>query len=728
MPADVADSQRRFVVFSPRVVKFMLAFSWWDATSISPKGPGMGFSRMRSRLSCAALAFCAAAAGCSIYMQTPRLDPSGEPICVGPSACPPCRVQPAPPCNSIDAEFGCPPPSIGPAGGRRMLTTTVLHQSNLAPHVGWSVRYSIVGGPPAGFAPDGAQVVEATTNAAGQASVEIFQKQPARGTNNISIQIIRPEGPGQPRWIVGTGSALATWTAANVSVRKTGPATIVVGGTATYRIEVCNPGDLLARDVLLTDEIPDSFSYLNSSPPGEVAGKQIQWRLGNFAPGQRQCIELCFRAVQAGSVANCAQVTAAGGLTATDCATTNVCPATSVSPPASASPSPIIHPPTSAGPPPTASLPSIDVQVVGPVPATVAVGSSVKFNIVIENRGQVVASGLTLKDRFQPGLEFPDHPSPIEKDLPNLAPGETKRVGLTFRVTRPGLLCHTAQVLSRQTVAASAEGCVTAVESPGGLPSDRGPILPRPSEPLFLKVEVSGPARGAVGEDVEFSIAIANTTSRELTDVKVVYSADFGLLPKLASVPPKRRDGDLVWTLASLAPGKTEKLAVGCRCTAASPRACSRVTAASREDARGEGAACIEIREEKRPTPPVAASGLSLTVTCWHKPVAVGKDALFLVNVRNGGTTAEKSLVLTATLPAAMALVPLGTHGPATTEYVPKDQVLQFTPLKELAPGETATYRITLLAKQKGVFHLAVDLSGGGLAQPIHGDEAAEVF
>ena len=113
---------------------------------------------------------------------------------------------------------------------------------------------------------------------------------------------------------------------AGVSLRKTGPAAIAVGGTATYRIEIWNPGDLPTRDALLTDEIPDTFSYVSSSPPGEVLGKRIQWRLGNLAPGQRQCVELSFRAVQAGSVANCAQVTAAGGITATNCVTTTVSP------------------------------------------------------------------------------------------------------------------------------------------------------------------------------------------------------------------------------------------------------------------------------------------------------------------------------------------------------------------------------------------------------------------
>ena len=53
----------------------------------------------------------------------------------------------------IDAQFGFPPPSINPAGGRHVLSTTVLRQTNHAPHVGWLVRYEIAGGPPAGFGP-----------------------------------------------------------------------------------------------------------------------------------------------------------------------------------------------------------------------------------------------------------------------------------------------------------------------------------------------------------------------------------------------------------------------------------------------------------------------------------------------------------------------------------------------------------------------------------------------
>ncbi len=107
----------------------------------------------------------------------------------------------------VDALVQYPPPAINPAGTRHVFTTTVTRHSNQSPCEGWRVRYEITGGPPAGFSPDGAAVIEVPTNSAGQASVEIFQKQPAHGTNKICIQVIRPAdtpGAGGKKLVVGT--------------------------------------------------------------------------------------------------------------------------------------------------------------------------------------------------------------------------------------------------------------------------------------------------------------------------------------------------------------------------------------------------------------------------------------------------------------------------------------------------------------------------------------------
>ena len=257
------------------------------------------------------------------------------------------------------------------------------------------------------------------TNAAGQASVEMFQPQPARGTNNITIQVIRPQGPGSPPLVVGSGSTLKTWTAADICVRKTGPKAAAVGATVTYRIEVSNPGDSPVRDVVLADEVPENFSYLSSTPAAELVGKRLQWRFGQLAPGQKQVVELNFRAVQQGSVANCAEVTTAGGLKASDCATTTV-------------------------------MAPADDQRRDSRPGP----SRRRQPGHLRNRRDQPQPGPGRRLDHQGSLRARTgtcHPQPDrERGLKDLAAGQTKSMKVTFRVAKAGRLCHTVQVPRRQ--------------------------------------------------------------------------------------------------------------------------------------------------------------------------------------------------------------------------------------------------------------------------------------
>ena len=81
----------------------------------------------------------------------------------------------------------------------RAVVTSLTRQTDSTPLAGWIVRYEITGGPEAGFAPDGTGHVDVVTNPAGEASAEMFQKQPIAGTNSVQIQIIRPAGFGGRR-------------------------------------------------------------------------------------------------------------------------------------------------------------------------------------------------------------------------------------------------------------------------------------------------------------------------------------------------------------------------------------------------------------------------------------------------------------------------------------------------------------------------------------------------
>jgi uncharacterized repeat protein (TIGR01451 family) len=639
----------------------------------------------------------------------------------------------------IDAQWRLPPPAINPAGTKHLLTTTVMRQSNQTPCERWHVRYQIVSGPPAGFLPSGAAAVEVPTDAAGQANVEIFQKEPKHGTNTISIQVIRPgdlPGANGQRLIVGSGATMKTWTAADLAVKITGPATTCPGATLAYQIQVSNPGDLAAKDVVATDTMPEGLTLLTSNPPAEVAGRQLRWRLGEIGARQARTICASFRAEKPGSIGNCCEVVAAGGLRVNDCATTTV------------------------------ALPSLEVRVTGPGQAVV--GSKVKFEIAVTNRTPAPVTGLMITDRLDPGLENPavNQRNAIERLLSDLAPGASQVVSVTLGVTRPGRLCHTIEVTGKNIAPTGQQACFmgiaqTASPGPGGpnAPSTpsapSGPSVPplaapeqpkpqpNPIRPSF-SIKKTGPKRLVVGEMADFSIEIVNTGSIAVRNIKVVDHYDPTLLPKYATDGYRVDDGGLAWTVDELAGGQTTELRVQCLCQSAAAKTCNRAKATTPDGASAEAEACLEIRAgggslpglsppptspmpPTKPSPPVilaAGQGLKLDVVGLRNPVTAGKELTYEIKVTNNGATPCQQLGVTVIVPESMLFNPLGT---APTKFTVDGKTIRFEKTSELAPGASLIYRVRVQTKQPGRWHFRAELTAAALAQPIVQEANTEV-
>lgn len=600
----------------------------------------------------------------------------------------------------VDAQWSFPPPSINPAGSSHVFITTVTRQSDGAPCQGWRVRYEIQDGPPAGFSPGGTDALEVPTDELGQASAEIFQKQPGAGTNTIVIQVIRPaELGGGKRLVVGCGTTLKTWSAADLAVQKTGPAVATLGATMTYQIEVSNPGDLPADDVVLTDTLPDGTTYLGSNPGAEVVGRSVQWPLGTLAGKETRVVQIDLRADRRGTVTNCAEAGAAEGLQARDCATTTV------------------------------SAAAIDVQVAGPE-QPVRVGQQVTFTIVVTNRGQVPAGGLVIKNRFDPGLEHDVAPSPIERDLGvELAPGQSQRIGVTLRVTGAGRLCNTAEVLADGRVLATNTACVTAVEAAAPQP----PPAPPPPEPrppengvVSISAKMAGPQACSVGDRVLFTIEVVNTGQRPLTGVRVATSFDPSLGPTRATLGHERERGDIVWNLDSFLPEAKRQFEVECDCLAAVFGASGRVQVTSREGARDEDRLSVQIRPAAAPRLPQ----LSMTVNDLRDPVAEGKEFTYLIRVVNTGQAPDRQVRVVVTVPPELQVIRFGTHGPPSTDFVVTGQTIRFTPVDTLQPDpeRALEYRIRVRAVGAGDVPLRAELSSENLRQPDVVEESTTVF
>ncbi|MFZ5828904.1 MAG: hypothetical protein ACOY3P_02405 [Planctomycetota bacterium] len=506
----------------------------------------------------------------------------------------------------VDSTYRFPAPAIAAAGTRQTLTTTVLRQTDQSPSAGWLVRYEIAGGPPAGFSPAGATSIEVPTDSTGNATAEIFQKQPQPGTNNVRIQILRPgslPGADGRQMVVGNGTAMVTWTAPSLAIQKSGPAVATLGATLTFRTTVSNPGDQPAQDVIITEDVPEGASYVRSNPPAEVTGRRLTWQLGALGPGQSSAVEVDFKAERTGSISSCATVNASPNLRASNCATTTVASA------------------------PTTSQPSILVQLSGPTQARV--GERVKMQINIVNRGNTPAAQLTVKDQFDVGLQHVTGSQQIEQTLPSLAAGASQPLDVEFTVTRAGRLCHRVEVVDAQNRSlAREEGCITGIaatpppgsgaaaptapgvgsgaagpEPPAGreLPGLSSPPTapPGPTTPARspLLVRVTGPREKSLGDEAEFTIEIVNQGSQPLTNVRLVIPWDTAAVVPVQAFGGHKVEGNtLVGVVPQLMPGRTEEFGVLYRCKAPSVRSCQRVQVTTAEGVRAEGEACMIIR------------------------------------------------------------------------------------------------------------------------------------
>lgn len=600
----------------------------------------------------------------------------------------------------IDAQAAFPPPAINPFGTRHTFITTVSRHTNQTPLAGWRVRYEITGGPPAGFSPDCAQIVEVPTNSLGQASVEIVQTQPAPGTNTIAIQTIRTENlPGNDgtRLVVHSGTTNKTWTATEISLDKSGPSEAALGSTLTYRLEVRNPGELTAKEVVVIDQVPPGLIYVSSNPP-IAAGARLEWRLGDLRGNESRTIEVSFRADRAGTVQNCATVQTAEGLSAQDCVTTTVIPA------------------------------SIEVTVVGPAQAVV--GEEVNFQVTITNRGGAPVGGLTIVDRFDEGLQHATAANPIERDLdPALGPGESRRINVPLRVVRPGQQCNSVEIVGDGGVKASARACVTATLPPGAPPPvavppagpapspapSPTPAAPPAAEKPTLTVRKTGPARRQVGEIAEFVIDVTNASPIAASGLKLVDHYSISLEPVQATAGFSYLNDDMVWYVDQLPAGKTIRFEVRCKCLQPEKEACNDVTVTSKEGARADSKACLEVQ--------ATATALGVAIGDLRDPVAVGNETIYDIAVTNNSQVSDRMVTVTVTVPPEMQPQQQGTGGKID------GQTVRFDPIRELRAGEKVAFRVRVVAMRPGKeVKVLVSVASQGNPRPVTAEESTTIF
>ena len=352
----------------------------------------------------------------------------------------------------VDGKWSVPAPTRATAGTVHPLTTVVASIEDGSGLKDWEVRYAIVGGAPAEFAPSGSQTAVAKTNTDGQATVQIRQPagQFSPGTSQVRVDIVRPAVFGEKELVVESGLTTVTWSAPALTIRAIGPRKAEFDEPFNYRVEVTNPGDQVSRNVVVrTKNLDDGIEFISSTPKPTQYGRNFEWQLGDITPGTApKMLNIQMKSKKRGNVGMCFEVASA-----TDRLQTDACAETEI------------------------ILPCIGFNVDGP--STARVGDSISYRLNLENQCDEPLENVRVKVAYDTGLVRPGKSNPAifvlddDQGAPFLQQGESRSLPITFDVQSPGTRCFEVEITA-QGVQPKLERYCVEVEAPVGGGSDGG--------------------------------------------------------------------------------------------------------------------------------------------------------------------------------------------------------------------------------------------------------------
>ena len=470
----------------------------------------------------------------------------------------------------IDCQFRCPPPGIRRAGSRHALTTEVRRRDE-TPCVGWRVRYEIVSGPPAGFDPDGAAVVEVTTDTNGNANADIFQKQIGPGDNTIAISVIRPgelPGSGGRQLVLRASSTSVKWTAdspalppttpgtatppitppatppaipatSGVDLKVSGPTQVTVGQEVVFEMTITNRtaapiAGLVIRnayDVGLELYDPVNKAVVNVNPTAKTINEAV-------GAGQTYTAHAIFRIRKAGQLCQTVEIRAPNKRDVL--ARQRVCLT------AAGAPADGARPEAGTGTP-GATRASLSVTKTGPAEATV--GQTVLFNVDIVNNGGQELTNIRVVDKYDPGLQLTRASRELQPEasgvgvsctIDRLKPGEFRKFQVECLCeSETKRTCNRVEVTAPGGIEGRSEACLEIKRAAGTIPRDLFPgagTTPGATAPgattdkLAINIRSVQPSY-QVGKPIAYRIAVTNPTTTVERWLKVEATVPNELTP-----------------------------------------------------------------------------------------------------------------------------------------------------------------------------------------------------
>jgi uncharacterized repeat protein (TIGR01451 family) len=490
-----------------------------------------------------------------------------------------------------DVAWQFPPSATNPVGTEHMFTTNVMKHSDGTPLEGYLVTYTILDGPAAAFASTGGQTTTVTTGPDGTASVTLRQQTPAEGTNNVEIDIMRPADLQccKPAVHISTGATSKTWIGPKIGITKDAPAREMVNNTFQYTINVNNPSQVAATNVVVTDMLPDGIQYVSSTPSAQNSGQGLTWQLGSLAAGASTGITVNVQGTRTGTFDNCADVNADFGLQDRDCAQTII----------------------------VAPALVIEKQCT----PMVTVCDPIEYVITVRNTGDGPANNVVVRENLPSGITTQSGNTGLASAPFTLNAGESKQFRFTAKADGPGSYTNTATAEADGGLTAE-DSCTTVVSQP------------------VLTVSKTAPDLRYIGRNIEYSITVTNSSDVEARNTVLTDNLPSGAQFVSASDGGSGGGNVVTWNLGTLAAGASRTVSLTVR---PNQRGTYRNEVTARAFcAEASDSAVTEVR---------GIPAILLEVVDNPDPIELGTNVTYTIRVTNQGSADDTNIRVEAIIP-----------------------------------------------------------------------------
>lgn len=543
---------------------------------------------------------------------------------------------------------------------------------------GYSVRWTLLEdtSSPKGYLGEeaGKTVADTTTDTDGNASVVLQQTEPREGINRVQVQLLNSNGKPMANHVV-----TKQWISPKIQITKTGPAEGIIGEPVVFTIEVSNPGDADANDVVVKDTLPEGLVYSKCDVEPVVEGKELSWTIGIFPKGASKKILLTVIPKQTEDQKNIVTVFSKEA------------------------------PPQSAAAIVRIGAPQLYVLKTGS--QEVRKGEIANYTLNVKNNGSAVAKDVIVRDTIPAGMKFNGKMGPmtLKWNMGTLNPGEEKSITYSLETPQAGDFENIAQVFVGPDMKNRAVH-TTRVVAPDIKISKKGPGVLHLHKGGTYIIKITNEGTGSA-----LDLVVTDTLPQELD---FINSEPRGILK------PAQENAlaTVTWKIPEISAKGSFEI---------------KVELIAKKRGQCVNQAKVISTSPRPPEVPPADDEVSVKISgipAMHistydteDPCEIGRLTIYVIEVRNEGTSPCTNVVMKDVIPHQMEFVDC-EDVPVEYQFNAEERMVVFKAYPLLQPGDKLIYNVRCKAVKAGSAKNKAILSYDQFDTPIECEEGTSVY